>query len=162
MLRTSCSERLVSCRLIVVSLMSAHSSWVLRTRPAEQEGFSFGGQGSATFPGSECLLSKVGEWEVGEDKKKGKKNIPYQTKWKCFQLLSGKEILEMTSSQHSLIFFCYEPSNPLHFPDWQMLSEHLNPESLGHPFPSSFLKLLLLFFSSLFLNHSLYNSCFSH
>lgn len=149
-----------------MSLMSAHSSWVLRTRPAEQERFSFRGQGSATFPGSECLLSKVREWEVGEDKEKGKKNIPYQTKGKCFQLLSGKEILEMTSSQHSLIFFCYdhyiEPLNPLHFPDWQMLSEHLNPESLGHPLPSSFLKLLLLFFSSLFLNHSLYNSCFSH
>lgn len=44
-----------------MSLMSAHSSWVLRTRPAEQERFSFRGQGSATFPGSECLLSKVRE-----------------------------------------------------------------------------------------------------
>lgn len=105
-----------------------------------------------------------GRW--GKTVMKESKNKPYQMKQKCFQFLSGKERLDMTSSQHSLILFCYnhyiEPSNPLCFPDWQTLSEHLNPESLGHPLPSSLFKLWLLFFSSLFLNHSLPNSCFSH
>lgn len=65
------------------------------------------------------------------------KNKPYQTKQKCFQFQSGKERLKMTSSQLSLILFCYnhyiEPSHPLYSPGWQTLSEHLNPESLGHP-----------------------------
>lgn len=149
-----------------MSLMSPHSSCVLRPRAAEQEGLSPGGQGSATLPGSELLTQQRREREVGKDGRRESKNKPYQTKQKCFQLLSGKERLEMTSSQHSLILFCYdhyiEPSNPLCFPDWQTLSEHLNPESLGHPLPSSLFKLLLLFFFSLFLNHSLYNSCFSH
>lgn len=58
---------LVNQGLILVSLMSTHSSWVLRPRAAEQDRLSLGGQGSATLPGSKCLLSKGEEWEVGKD-----------------------------------------------------------------------------------------------
>lgn len=93
------------------------------------------------------------------------KNQPYQIKQKCFQFQSGKERLKMTSNQLSLILFCYnhyiEPSNPL--AGKRCLS--ILTQSLWATlsiFSFKIIIITIIIFSSLFLNHSLYNSCFSH
>lgn len=125
-----------------MSPLSAHSSRVSEPRAVEKEGLSL--KPLSLTLSAYSAMERNRRWK--RTAKREIKNKPYQTKEKYFQFLSGKERLEMTSSQHSLILFCYdrdiEPSNSLCFHDWQAFSEHLNPESLGHPLPSHIFKLL--------------------
>lgn len=100
------------CGLLLMSLRAAGSPRVLRAGSQGRDLLQ--GTGLGHRP-AQCPYSAR-----QQDRKERGEGITKlsQTEQKCFQLLSGAERLEMTSSQHSLILFCYdhytEPPNPLH------------------------------------------------
>lgn len=150
---------------ILVSLLPAHSPGWWGQEWSSRTGSPLEDRAQLLFLDLSAYSAEEGNVRWEKTVRRESKNQLYQTKLKCFQFQSGKERLKMTSSQVSLIHFCYnhyiEPSNPLA----GKCSLSILTQSLWATlsiFSFKIIIIIIIIFSSLFLNHSLYNSCFSH